>query len=343
MNSFRSFLLLFIIGIFSLTCPAQTARMSLNSTNPDIVWEIKPQADVKNSGNEISTPGFKISNYVKGIVPGVVFTAYVDAGLEKEPNYADNIWKVDESYYNRPFWYRTEFELPATYKEGQHVWLHFDNINRYADFYFNGIKLSGTQTSTKDVSGHMLRTKYDVTNLIKKTGKNAVAVLITDADQKKRRDSKEGFGVTASPTYLAAASWDWMPYVPGRLAGITGNAYLEMTGDATMEDPWIRSQLESNDIAYLFISATVKNSSAAKKEAIISGVIQPGDISFSKKVTLAAGATSRVYLDKNDFTQFVINNPRLWWPNGYGEPIPLSHACRNNCKIHHRSHNRSIT
>ncbi len=216
---------------------AQTTQVSLNSANQDITWQLKPKADVNSSGTEISTPGFKMSEYVKGIVPGVVFTSYVKAGKEKDPNYADNIYEVDESFYNRPFWYRTEFELPDAYKEGQRVWLHFENTNRYADFYFNGTKLSGTPTSTKDVSGHMLRTKYDVTDLVKKSGKNAIAVLITDADQKKRRDSEESFGVTASPTYLSAAGWDWMPYVPGRLAGITGDAYIRITGDVVMEDP----------------------------------------------------------------------------------------------------------
>ena len=107
-----------------------------------------------------------MSDYVKGVVPGTVFTAYVEAGIVSDPNYADNIYKVDETFYNRPFWYRTEFELPSSYSEGRRVWLHFDNTNRFADFYFNGEKISGTKTSTKDVSGHMLRSKFDVTNLM---------------------------------------------------------------------------------------------------------------------------------------------------------------------------------
>ncbi|MET4080708.1 hypothetical protein ABIB40_000652 [Pedobacter sp. UYP30] len=312
--------LIFIFIISSFCCYSQTTKLSLDSNNPQIEWQIKPQADLPNTGNEISTPGFKMLDYVKGIVPGVVFTAYVQAGKEKDPNYADNIWKVDESKYNRPFWYRTEFELPASYKKGQKVWLHFNNTNRYADFYFNGTKLSGTPTSTKDVSGHMLRTKYDVTDLLKDSVKNVIAVLITDADQKKQRNSKEGFGVTASPTYLAAAGWDWTPYVPGRLAGITGDAFVEINGDITMEDPWIRSQLESNDYAYLFVSSELKNSSNTKKEVTFSGVIQPGDIKFSKKITLDSGATKTFYLDRKDFPQFLIEHPKLWWPNGYGEP-----------------------
>lgn len=58
-----------------------------------------------------------MSDYVKGVVPGTVFTAYVEAGIVPDPNYADNIYKVDETFYNRPFWYRTEFELPSSYSE----------------------------------------------------------------------------------------------------------------------------------------------------------------------------------------------------------------------------------
>ena len=72
--------------------------MSLNSSNPKIVWEVKPQADLNNMGGEqISTPGFKMPDYVKGVVPGAVFTAYVEAGIVPDPNYADNIYKVDNS------------------------------------------------------------------------------------------------------------------------------------------------------------------------------------------------------------------------------------------------------
>lgn len=335
-------MLLFCICLFTLEGYGQTVKMSLNSANPEIEWQVKPQADLQSSGNEISTPGYKIPDFIKGVVPGVVFTAYVEAGLVPDPNYADNIYKVDEAFFNRPFWYRTEFELPESYKKGQRVWLHFDNTNRYADFYFNGVKLSGTKTSTKDVSGHMLRTKYDVTDLVKLSGKNAIAVLITDADQKKQRDSKGSFGVAASPTYLAAAGWDWMPYVPGRLAGITGNTYITITGDVTMEDPWIRSALESNDIAYLFVSSDIKNSSSSSKEVTISGVIQPGNIEFSKKVPIEAGAKAKVFMDKKDFAQLIINNPKLWWPNGYGEPN--LYTCKLTCSIDGRvSDEKEIT
>src|SRR5687767_6674361 len=119
---------------------AQTETIPLNSA--DIEWQLTPQADAHNAGTEIATPGYKFPSPVKGVVPGVVFTAYVQAGKVPDPNYADNIWKVDESFYNRPFWYRTEFALPPSFVKRGRIWLHFDNTNRYADFYFNGTKLS---------------------------------------------------------------------------------------------------------------------------------------------------------------------------------------------------------
>ena len=98
MNKFRLLLLASSLFVLNGIGHAQTSTMSLNSSNPKIVWEVKPQADLNNMGGEqISTPGFKMPDYVKGVVPGAVFTAYVEAGIVPDPNYADNIYKVDNS------------------------------------------------------------------------------------------------------------------------------------------------------------------------------------------------------------------------------------------------------
>ena len=326
--------LLLVVGLFVCTVSgqAQTATISLNSSNSEIIWQVKPQEDLKGiAGERISTPGFDMGDYVKGIVPGAVFTAYVDAGIVPDPNYADNIWKVDETFYNRPFWYRMEFELPSSYPKDKRVWLHFDNTNRFADFYFNGEKISGTKTSTRDVSGHMIRSRFDVTHLIKKSGKNAVAVLITDPDQKKTRKAKDHYGVVCSPSYLAGAGWDWMPYIPGRLAGITGNAYLVVTGDVVMEDPWVRSELPTLQKAEISISTDVRNVSSDAKTIHISGVIQPGNITFSKSIRVAGESVSRLSINKEEFDQLVVDHPKLWWPNGYGDPH--LYTCKLVCSI----------
>ncbi|MDR2087425.1 MAG: T9SS type A sorting domain-containing protein [Dysgonamonadaceae bacterium] len=329
-------LLLVTCYLLLVTSPVTAQeKYSLNSDNQGIVWEIKPKDDLASrTGLELSTPGFDNAGYVKGVVPGTVFTAYVEAGIVPDPNYGDNIYQVDESFYNRPFWYRAEFDLPASYEDGQRVWLHVDGINRFADFYFNGEKISGTKNSTKDVSGHMIRTKKDVTALLNKTGKNAVAVLITDAKQKKHR-VEEGlaaiFGNYACPTYLSAAGWDWMPYVPGRLAGITGNVYLTFTGDAVIEDPWIRAELPNYEQAEIVIAAGIKNVAPESKNVLVSGIINPGDIRFSKTVTAPAGTTVTASFDKDEFEPLLIEHPALWYPNGYGEPN--LYTCTLTCLV----------
>ena len=177
----------------------------------------------------------------------------------------------------------------------------------------------------------MLRSKFDVTNLIKKSGKNVIAVLITDADQKKTRKAKDPYGVACSPSYLAGAGWDWMPYVPGRLVGITGNAYLVVTGDVVMEDPWVRSELPTLQKAELSVSTDIRNASSSPKEVVVSGVIQPGNISFSKDIRVEGGTTARLSINKDDIAQLVVDHPRLWWPNGYGDPN--LYTCKLTCSV----------
>jgi hypothetical protein len=61
----------------------------------------------------------------------------VAAGLEKDPNFGDNIYKVDKKKYDRNFWYRTEFKVPASFTK-EKIWLNFKGINRKAEIYLNG-------------------------------------------------------------------------------------------------------------------------------------------------------------------------------------------------------------
>lgn len=285
-------------------------------------WELCPQDSLAGvSGVTISKPDFVMpADAVEGVVPGIVFTAYVNAGREENPEFGDNIWRVDERFYSRPFWYRAEFDTPAEYSAAKRVWLEFDNTNRYADFFFNGVKLSGTPESTRDVSGHMMRSRYDVTPYLARDGKNAVAVLITDADQKKTRNADGPYGVACSPSYLAGAGWDWMPYVPGRLNGITGHVRVAVTGDVVMVDPWVRNDLPTNDLAELSISTRLKNTTDRERRVTLQATVNPGNIKVSQTYVMPAGSEPKVTLDSHRFPQLAIADPKLWWPNGYGDP-----------------------
>lgn len=72
------------------------------------------------------------------------------------------------------------------------------------------------------LDGFMHRGNFDITDLLSKNGKECAAVLVPWV----------GTPVPnyASPTYMSCAGWDWMPYVPGLLTGITDDVYLTKTG-----------------------------------------------------------------------------------------------------------------
>ena len=98
-----------------------------------------------------------------------------------------------------------------------------------------------------------------------------------------------------------------------------------------MEDPWVRSELPTLQKAELSVSTDIRNASSSPKEVVVSGVIQPGNISFSKDIRVEGGTTARLSINKDDIAQLVVDHPRLWWPNGYGDPN--LYTCKLTCSV----------
>jgi hypothetical protein len=287
----------------------------LNDSNKQITWKVKAQADLGADSLDIYKNGYAATDWVKAIVPGTVFSSYVAAGLEKDPNFGDNIYKVDKKKYDRNFWYRTEFDVPAGFNK-QKIWLNFKGINRKAEIYLNGKKIGA-------LDGFMRRGMYDVTRLVNRTGTNTLAVLVYCP--------LNPLVNYASPTYIPSASWDWMPYVPGLNSGITDDIYLTNTGSLTINDPWIRTDVPTTARAEVSIAVGVKNSTDAFQTGTLTGVINPGNIQFTQKVFVGANSNAEIKIDPKHFEQMVINGPKLWWPNGYGDAN--LYACKLSLKL----------
>lgn len=273
-----------------------------------LTWKISPQAETKGQAAEIATAGFNDNNWVPGIVPGTVFYAYVKAGKELDPDFAENIYKVDKAKYNRPFWYRTEFATPAL-KKNQRLWLKFNGVNKYATIYFNGKLLGSTH-------GHIQRGIFDVTDLVK--AKNAIAVLV--APPRWDPDHDHPLANWESPTYICSGSWDWMPAVPGLNSGITDTVALTVTGPVSISDPWVRAVMPDTTQATLHIAAALTNSSPVAISGKLKALIMPGNITISSEpITLAPGSQQEIALP-----QQLLQHPHLWWPNGYGNQFLYS-------------------
>lgn len=293
--------------IFAILCngqaQAQKYQYNLNSDHASIVWKVFP-ADVISDETLLFSADFNDQDGVLATVPGTVFGSYVKQGLEADPNFGDNIYQVDKKKYDKDFWYRTSFQVPVNFKK-EHIWLNFEGINRKANVYLNGHYVGKTD-------GFYERGKFDISSLVKPDGQNILAVLVYYP--------LPPIPNYASPTYISSAGWDWMPYVPGLLSGITDDVYLTNTGAAEIVDPWIRTDSIGNKMANLSLAVEVKNNSDSVVSGQLSAVIQPGNIEISRKVKINGGRKELVYFNSQSDSALIIRNPKLWWPNGYGDP-----------------------
>ena len=271
-------------------------RISLGSDNADVHWKIAPQADIGADSVQIFRSAYNAQAWTDALVPGTVFNSYVLAGQEKDPNYADNIYRVDKRKYDRNFWYRTTFATPT----GHHIWLHFGGVNRKGEVFLNGVRLGL-------LDGFMDRGDYDITDMVARDGKNVLAVLVYWPGRPIANH--------ASPTYISSDGWDWMPPVPGLLQGVTDEVYLTVTGDVTLVDPWIRTEVPSRSDASVSLRLGLSSHSTQTRKGVLTATIQPGNIVLTREVTLHAGQMEELSLDPVH-----IRDPALWWPNGYGEP-----------------------
>ena len=277
-------------------------------------WKLAPQSEVSVAGEPISTPGFDAGKWLTAHVPGTAFVDYVLAGQEPDPNRGENVWKVNFKKYDQNFWYRTEFAVPAEYFSSGRIWLNLDGVHRDGDVFVNGTKV-GT------LLGFFQRGRFDVTRLVNKDGENALAVLahIMAMPEAKGASGRFDFNLS-SPSLLCSRGWDWMPRVPGKNTGLLKDVYLTHTGDASILDPWIRTERLTGTDADLSIQMEVTNSSPAAVTGTLTGEINPGKIAFSKAVTLKPGENQTVALKAADTPVLHLNHPQLWWPNGYGDP-----------------------
>ena len=102
--------------------------------------------------------------------------------------------------------------------------------------------------------------------------------------------------------------------------GIYKSMSLTNTADVSIIDPWVRTELLAKNQANLSIQTDLTNSSAAPVTGTLTGRIEPGDITFSKTVRLNPHETATLHLTSANTPALHLVNPKLWWPNGHGDP-----------------------
>lgn len=278
-------------------------------------WRLQRASEVTARGEEIASADFDSHDWIYATVPGTVLASYINIGAVPNPNYADDIDQISESYFRSNFWYRDEFEV-QTIEDGQQ-WLNFDGINWKANVFLNGQCLGR-------IEGAFMRGKFNVTGILQK-GKNYLAVEIICNEhfaaikEKDENTTQFNGGILGAdnPTFHATVGWDWITTTRGREAGIWNEVYLTTTGMVTVSDPYVQTTL-SADKKTITPSVFVHNHEAKSVTGVLSGYI--GDVKFEKTITIPANTEQEISFCPKQFPQLSSSDFRLWWPNGYGEP-----------------------
>ena len=258
------------------------------------------------------TEGWKVRSCQTGQcfetkVPGTVYGTWLEHGAMEDPYWRDcedDALAMMEGEYE----YETTLPFCEELMSCRAIRLKFEGIDTLADIYFNGNHLG--------FADNMHRVwEYPVKSLAAESGGvNTIRVrfhsplsFIKEAYEKSPYDGSpeamQGFPLLRKSH--CSFGWDWGPRLPD--AGLFRAVSLVGVEQAEIRDVWIR-QIHREGAVSLSCDIAV--------ESVCDTVC-----TCELKVTGPKGDTSVSQLQrKNDgfFGGIVIDNPELWWPNGYG-------------------------
>lgn len=281
-------------------------------------WRLAEAPKVAAAGPVISRTGFDAGRWYAATVPGTVLTTLVDRGVYPDPAYGLNNTVIPESLARQDYWYRTEFDVPAE-AAGKRQVLTFDGVNYAAEVWVNGVRI-GT------MKGAFIRGRFPVTLA---PGRNAIAVKVSPPPHPGLAHEESltagvgengGMQMLDGPTFVATEGWDWIPSIRDRNTGLWQGVRLSATGAAELGDAQVVTSLPKadNSIANVEITVPVANTSAQAVTAFVRAAFD--DVAVEKQVSLAPGQSADVRMTPADFPALAVKNPKLWWPNGYGDP-----------------------
>ncbi|MEU9963465.1 discoidin domain-containing protein [Streptomyces malaysiensis] len=290
-------------------------------------WRLTMDDWAGTDGAGLSKTSVDTSGWLPAAVPGTVLGSLVAQGKLPDPVAGLNNLHVPEALSRHSWWYKRDFALPRGLRTGagRHIWLEFDGINHKADVWLNGKQVG-------DLTYPFARAAFDITRHLDVHDENALAVRITPmpvpgspGDKGPEGEAWVDAGAPQmnlnSPTYLASSGWDWMPAVRDRAAGIWNHVRLRSTGHVIIGDPRVDTALPGLpdvSVAEVTLVVPVRNADTADRRATVTAAFD--GVRMTKSVTVKAGESVDVVFAPSAFSQLRLRNPKLWWPNGLGEP-----------------------
>lgn len=224
-------------------------------------------------------------------VPGSVLHDLMENHLVPDPYYELNS-KLIEWVSARTWVYRKKFFLPEKY-EGKRISLVFEGIDYSSEIFLNGISLGKQE-------GMYIPWEKDIGEILKYGEENVLAVVLDAAPFEQPQVGKTSYVYThkSRMTYW----WDFCPRMIHQ--GIWQGVYLRVTEQERLQNVQIKTKLFNHYTeAEIFFQVEAEGEDGCRVEGIF------GTYKFGGRV-----------LEGKWYGSIRIENPKLWWCNGQGEP-----------------------
>lgn len=246
--------------------------------------------------------------FLETSVPFSVYYDLLNAGEIEHPYYRDNEDKVfplsQEDYV-----YQKTFDMPEKMKGCSRIWLRFEGVDTLAAIFLNGQLLGKTFNMHREWEFPVESILQEKENLLEVKFHSPVRYM---EEQVKKQgaipcntDTIDGFPYLRKAHCMSG--WDWAPKLPDM--GIFRDVSLVGMELERIYHVHIRQQHQDGAVK-LTVTADTFRSRCGKHADLLVEVIDPDGC----RVQAEAAGGDRVIQ-----AETVIEQPRLWWPRGYGE------------------------
>ncbi|MEG1879919.1 MAG: glycoside hydrolase family 2 TIM barrel-domain containing protein, partial [Oscillospiraceae bacterium] len=250
-------------------------------------------------------------DWISAKVPGDVHVDLLTSGKIEDPFFSTN--SLDARWVSEKDWcYKTKFIIDKSFLKDD-ISLTFEGIDTFSAIWLNDVFLGETNNMFKEFS-------FDISEVIKYNQENTLIVYVKSIrNELEKYPYQEYIGCFDVKRIFARKAqchfgWDWAPDLPG--TGIWGAVKLVSKNKEKIDAVKITTDLDGNVSFFVNTNLTRFIEICGKEEKRETGEKLEVLITFNNEVYKK---TITITGDKS-YVNFKIDNPKLWWPIGYGEP-----------------------
>lgn len=244
---------------------------------------------------------------VPALLPGDNYTALWRAGAIPDPYLGVNENQV-QRVAETDWVFEREFTVPAEFLAKQFVFLNLDSVDTFAEIRINGKPAAVTRNMFTRLRREVKPFLIPGVNRIEVRIASPVRMAVRESEKQPRPVGRNPNNKFPHFNLIRKAQchsgWDWGICLP--VSGLAGELYLQAVDNTRIEAVRHR-EVYLEDAVEVEVTADLvaERDGEVEVAAELAGVVQ------SRRIVLQRGE-NRVRFP------FVIRNPRLWYPAGYG-------------------------